>query len=105
LPIAVSGPAYNANHQLVSWGGATLTYDQNGNLTHDGVRSYTWNARDQLTGLSGPGLAASFAYDAFGRRTSKTVNGTTTGYLHDGDEPLLELAGPTPTATLLPGLG
>ena len=46
--------------------------------------TYTWNARDQLVSLSGPGVAASFQHDAFGRRKGKTVNGATTAFLYDG---------------------
>jgi RHS repeat-associated protein len=66
---------------------------------------YTWNARDQLVSLSGPGVTASFTYDAVGRRQSKTVNGTTTHFLYDGLNVIQELTGGTPTANLLTGLG
>ena len=65
---------------------------------------YTWNARDQLVSLSGPGVTASFTYDAVGRRKSKTVNGTTTHFLYDGLNVIQELNGTTPTANLLTGL-
>jgi hypothetical protein len=34
-----------------TFGSNTLTYDLNGNLTGDGTRSYTWNARNQLTAV------------------------------------------------------
>jgi RHS repeat-associated protein len=78
--------------------------DPNGNLTSDGLGSYTWNARNQLTGLSG-GTSASFAYDGFGRRRSKTVSGTATNFLYDGINLVQELSGSTPTANLLTGVG
>jgi hypothetical protein len=42
-------------------------YDANGNLTSDGVRTYTWNARNLLASLTGP-VNAGFGYDAVGRR-------------------------------------
>ena len=64
------------------------------------MRSYTWNARDQLVSLTGP-VNGSFAYDGFGRRRSKTVGGTTTQFLYDGLNPVQELASGTPTANLL----
>ena len=38
--------------------------------------TYTWNVRNQLTGISNTGFSASFTYDSFGRRTGKTVQGT-----------------------------
>jgi YD repeat-containing protein len=36
LPGAMSNATYNANNQQVAFGGATLTYDLNGNLINDG---------------------------------------------------------------------
>jgi RHS repeat-associated protein len=82
----------------------SFTYDANGNLTSDGVRSYTWNARDQLASLTGP-VNGSFAYDGVGRRRSKTIGGTTTQFLYDGLNPVQELSGGSPVANLLTGLG
>jgi RHS repeat-associated protein len=89
---------------VATFGAASFTYDDNGNLTSDGVRSYTWNARDQLASLTGP-VNGSFAYDGFGRRRSKTIGATTTQFLYDGVNPVQELSGGTPTANLLTGLG
>ena len=42
-------------------------------------------------GLAGPAVTASFTYDPFGRRLSKTVNGTTTRYVYDGPDIAQEL--------------
>jgi RHS repeat-associated protein len=102
LPTAVASALYNANNQLTSWGGATQTYDLNGNLTGDGTKTLTWNARDQLASISG-GISASFGYDGTGRRKSKTVSGTQTGFLYDGLNFVQELNGSTPTANLITG--
>lgn len=102
LPMAISA-TYNAANQLVQWGTSPLTYDANGNLLGDGANSYTWNARNQLTGISG-GASASFQYDAFGRRGSKTVNANTTGFLYDGINTVQELNGMSISANLLTGL-
>jgi RHS repeat-associated protein len=103
LPAALSSASYDAANRLTSWGGTTLSHDNNGNLLGDGSRTYTWNARNQLSGMSGT-PAASFHYDALGRRVGKTVGSATTGYLYDGYNPVVELAGSTPSATLLTGL-
>jgi len=100
-PQAVTSATYNANNQLTNWKGATLTYDLNGNLTNDGTNTYTWNARNQLVSISG-GVAATFQYDAFGRRVSKTIGGTTQ-FLYDGANPVQELSGGTASANLLIG--
>ena len=80
-------------------------YDLNGNLTGDGTTTYTWNARDQLTGLSGA-ATASFQYDGIGRRRARTLSGTTTNFLYDGLNLAQELSSSgTPTANLLTSLG
>jgi RHS repeat-associated protein len=101
VPQAVSSAGYNVNNQLTSWKGSTLTYDANGNLTNDGTNTYTWNARNQLVSISG-GVSASFQYDAFGRRVSKTIGGTTQ-YLYDGVNPVQEISGTSASANLLTG--
>ena len=88
---------------MTNWAGTTLTYDANGNLTGDGSLTYGWDSRGRLASLSGT-ATASFVYDAIGRRTVKTVNGTATNFLYDGPNAVQELAGATPTANLLSGL-
>jgi RHS repeat-associated protein len=88
----VTAPTYNANNQLTKWTGTkTWTYDKNGNLTYDGTNTYTWDARDQLVGVSG-GAAASFQYDAARRRLAKTIGGATTAFAFDGGNFVQELS-------------
>jgi RHS repeat-associated protein len=100
-PQAASAASYNVNNQLTAWKGASLMYDANGNLTSDGTNTYIWNARNQLVSISG-GTSASFQYDPFGRRVSKTIGGTMQ-YLYDGVNPVQELSGTTASANLLAG--
>ena len=100
-----SGNTYNADNQLTSWNGNTLSYDANGNLTSDGTTTYSWDARNQLSAAWLGRPTASFSYDGFGRRTSTTINGTTTDFLYDGANLVQELSGGTPTANMLTGLG
>jgi RHS repeat-associated protein len=114
MPTALTSASYNAGNQLTQFGPSSLTYDANGNLTsdapfasrmglRDGTNTYTWSARNQLIAISG-GVSANFQYDAFGRRVSKTVAGTTQ-YLYDGVNPVQELSGTSVSANLLTGLG
>lgn len=103
LPAAEAGKVYNDNNQMTQRGAATLIYDANGNLTSDGVNTYVWNARNQLASITGPGLSASFQYDAFGRRSSRTLNGSTTDFLYNGSAVVQESASGTPIATMLTG--
>jgi RHS repeat-associated protein len=104
LPPSVASATYDAANRQLSFGAQTLTYDLNGNLTSDGVNTYTWNPRNQLVGVNGAGVTASFAYDAVGRRRSRIVNGATAQFRYDGLNPVQE-TGTAGTATLLTGLG
>jgi hypothetical protein len=77
LPSPVTANVFNAANQMTSANGTPLTYDGNGNLTSDGTNTYTWDARNHLSAISGaaPGSFA-YIYDALNRRVSKTINGT-----------------------------
>ncbi|WP_144112977.1 RHS repeat-associated core domain-containing protein [Paraburkholderia sp. BCC1886] len=74
LPQAVDDAQYNGANQLTRWAGKTFSYDPNGNLVSDGVDQYRWNEQGLLGAISG-GVTANFAYDNFGRRIDRTVNG------------------------------
>jgi RHS repeat-associated protein len=85
-PTIVPALAYDGSNRLTRSGGTPLAYDTNGNLTGFGSATYSWNARNQLVATSAG--AGGFLYDALGRRTSATVNGTTNSYLYDGINPV-----------------
>ncbi len=83
----------------------SYVYDANGNLTSKtdkasgDVTTYTWDSLDRLIQITFPDTTtATYAYDAFGRRIEKNVNGTVTRYLYDGWDILAEFDG---TGTLL----
>ena len=109
LPQAVASTAYNAANHQTTFGDKTLTYDDNGNLQtvtdSSGTTTYTWNARNQLVGIGGPGVSATFVYDGLGRREKKTINSNVTEFLYDGLNPVQETSGSTILANILPGLG
>ena len=104
LPQAVTGNTFNAANEMTAFNGTPQTYDANGNLANDGTSTYNWDARNHLTAIAGPN-AASFAYDADGRRAQKTVNSTSTQFLYDGLNPVQELQSGAPGANMLTGLG
>lgn len=101
LPGAVASATYNAANRLTAWGVTALAYDLNGNLTSDASRTFTWDSRNRLTTIAG-GATASFGYDAFGRRSSATLSGSTTSFLYDGLNVTQELTG-TSVASMLRG--
>lgn len=105
LPAAIPTTSHNGNNQLTQWGAPTLTYDLNGNLTADGTYNYLWNTRRQLSGITqGATPIASYAYDAMGRRESKTLAGTITSFVYDGRNFVQEKQGATILANLITGL-
>jgi uncharacterized protein RhaS with RHS repeats len=71
-------------------------------MTSDGTHSYTWDARNRLSQIDS-GNTATFSYDPFGRRTSKTILSAQTGFLYDGANAVQELSGTTVTANSLSG--
>ena len=101
IPAAVASALYDSANRITTWNGASLANDLNGNLASDGLTSYTWNARNQLIGVSG-GVSASFAYDGVGQRRTRTTSGSTS-YLYDGANATQELVGGSPTANVLSG--
>jgi RHS repeat-associated protein len=86
-PSTAASATYDEANRLTNWDGTSLGYDDNGNLTSLGSSSFAWNARNELASTSNG--SSSFAYDVLGRRTSRTVSGVTTEYLHDGLNPVL----------------
>lgn len=103
LPEAISSAKYNAANQLTERDEEELSYDADGNLIADGANEYEWDARGQLSDINGAS-SASFAYDPFGRRVSKTIGESTTDLLYDGANVAQEYSGEELAATLLTGL-
>ncbi|MCI0526738.1 MAG: Ig-like domain-containing protein [Nitrospira sp.] len=108
LPDTVQA-AYDAANEQIQFNSATpnLTYDANGNLASqtdaNGTTTYSWDARNRLTTISG-GVAASFVYDSLGRRVSKTINASTTQYLYDGNDIVQEIGSSAVATTYLRSL-
>ena len=74
-------PQYNfdiGNHNISSGMGT----DAAGNTYNDTFHSYTYDAEGRVVTVDG-GMTASYTYDAFGRRASKTTGSGTVDYLYD----------------------
>ena len=80
--------ANNLNQLTNSNNGAqniNFTYDNNGNLTYDGTFFKKYDAEKRLLrDSSSPANVIAYQYDAFGRRTLKTINGTPLKYTYSG---------------------
>ena len=64
----------------LSFAGVTQTYDTNGNLTNDGNLTFAYDFANRMVEIrdnEDNSLIASYSYDAFNRRISKSVQSTT----------------------------
>ena len=79
---AVQTRTHNAVHELIGIDSQSLTYDVKGNLTADHLgRTFAWDADNMLASVTVSPTATvgqegthGYAYDAIGRRVSKTVD-------------------------------
>ncbi len=91
------GPVNEAN-EYTDVGGATLEYDEAGNLTIDeDGRQYFYDEHNRLTQIKAADgtVLANYAYDALGRRVmfEDPVAGVTTRYYYDGHSVIEERDG------------
>jgi len=107
LPAPVSSATYDLANRVLTFDGFPASHDNNGNLLTLEGDTYGWDVRNRLASLTGPGISASFQYDALGRRINKTFNGQPTQFMADGVNPLQEqaVAGANWTAVTMTGLG
>jgi len=75
-----SGTGKANPHAATSVGGTTYTYDDNGNLTGDGTRTYTWNYDNSLASAVKSGTTYSHRYDHNRQRVTSDDGTTTTTY-------------------------
>ena len=75
-----------------------FTYDDNGNLTYDGIFYKKYDAEGRiLSDSASPSNKVSYQYDAFGRRIKKTVNTRGFNYYYAGLRQIEERDGNTDT--------
>ncbi|NWC26030.1 RHS domain-containing protein, partial [Pseudomonas tolaasii] len=92
------GPDIVAGNRLAIQGDHHYDYDAFGNLIrerrgkdHKLVTEYRYDCQHRLIGITRPdGQTASYRYDPFGRRISKTVDGKTTEFFWQGDKLIAE---------------
>ncbi|WP_416364936.1 RHS repeat-associated core domain-containing protein [Pseudomonas sp. NFX183] len=92
------GPDIVAGNRLVIQGDHHYDYDAFGNLIrqrrgkgHQLVTEYRYDCQHRLIGITQPnGQTASYCYDPFGRRISKTVDDLTTEFFWQGDKLVAE---------------
>ncbi|MGC2163148.1 MAG: RHS repeat-associated core domain-containing protein [Silvibacterium sp.] len=75
-----------ATNQINSSGYA---YDAAGNLTSDGIHTYTYDAEGNVIAVDG-GSTAKYTYDSLSHRVESQIDGTTTDYVYDYQGRLIE---------------
>ena len=75
-----------SNGRLKDGSLGTVTYDEIGNPVEYFGNTMTWTRGGMLTGYKN----STFTYDGLGKRTSKTVNGTTVSYTYDSENRLIK---------------
>ncbi len=104
--LAIPLPVPNALNQYSQVGGVGFSYDGNENLTSDGTLTLGYDSESRLITSRRGSNTATYTYDPFGRRLTKTVNGVVTRFLYDGDEVIAETnSGGAITAKYLYGPG
>jgi RHS repeat-associated protein len=84
-PAGSAAIGYNSVNQVTTYNGAPFTYDANGNLLQDDLRTYRWDAANRLIEVSliAQGVQATFSYDGAGRRIAiKTAVGAANSEEH-----------------------
>jgi RHS repeat-associated protein len=84
---------HNAVHELTTVNAVPLVYDVKGNLTgNSNGQVYVWDIENRLTTAtdSQNNTLGTYAYDALGRRVSKTVGANTTIFISDGLQKICE---------------
>jgi RHS repeat-associated protein len=98
------GGTYGSANRVTRFDGCAYTTNGNGEITARshitgssctrGAATFTWNAEGTLASVTFGGQTVALVYDAAGRLTRRSVNGTTQSYfLWDGADLLAELDG------------
>jgi RHS repeat-associated protein len=75
---------HNAANEITQIDTQAISHDNNGNLIQDTNYDYTFDENNRLTGVAQASVpVASYAYDALGRRISKTVGPDVTVFYYD----------------------
>jgi RHS repeat-associated protein len=83
---------YDAANRLLTVGGATATWDANGNMLTKGSTAYTYDAANRLTQVVSGTTTVQYTYNGDGKRVGRTQGSSTTHYLWDTNSALAVVA-------------
>ncbi len=110
LPAANSASDADAANRIHQFGPVTYSFDLEGQATtrtdSHGTTTFHWDSRGQLRQVVLPGgQTVNYGYDALGRLSTRTLNGVTTNFLHDGGDVVLDSRTDGSTINYLQGGG
>jgi RHS repeat-associated protein len=94
-------PTYDSTtNRMTSIAGLTPTYDNNGNVTYDGLHHFAWNVYRELTAVD----STTIIRDAFGRVAETDQGSTYSQFRYDPSGALMELSNPYTEFANVPGI-
>jgi RHS repeat-associated protein len=101
----VTNYQYDTADRLTSVNGVAYTWDNNGNLTNDGIHTYTYDAANRLTAVGGLPSAVGYTYNGDGLLVSQNIGGTATTFTWDVAAGLPQVLAASSGARYIYGLG
>jgi RHS repeat-associated protein len=93
-PTAGSAPTNRISSVTNNGSTVNYSYDAAGNVTNDGVHTYTYDSESRVVSVDS-GSTATYAYDHQNRRYKKTVGSAVTHYVWEGGQVIAEHNGST----------
>jgi len=106
--VTLTSESYSRNRmdQYTAVSGQALSYDDNGNLTSDGARSYVFSSENQLLSATTTSGTTDYSYGPAARRLRKaTPDGAVTDFVLAGDMVIAEYVNGQLARRYLPGPG
>ena len=88
----------NGQNQLTD---TAYTYDASGNMTHDALHAYTYDAESEITAVD---TGTSYVYSSDGQRLEKVIAAGTTSYVYSGGRVVAEYNAGTGWIILMRGI-
>lgn len=89
-PVALTNRTFDGLNRDAGIAALSGGYDQRGNMTHDGVRTFAYDIENRLLTAAGGPASLTLDYDPEGRIASYTSGSTVTTFLYDGPDLIAE---------------
>jgi RHS repeat-associated protein len=94
----------SSSKRVTAVDGVAYTWDDRGDLVHDGVFTYTYDAAGRMVGAEGVAQTLAYTYTADGLRVAQSVGGEVTTFVWDLASPLAQVLATSDGAAYVHGL-